>query len=78
MYSDPAPKLFTPAENDQVDPRPAIAAAVARTSVAAVSRAMGIPREQIARLVACVRVQNGTLALARERLRRLDREQGGR
>jgi len=53
------------------DPRPAIAARVAASSVSAVARALGIPREQIARLAGGFEVRDGTLALARERLSRL-------
>lgn len=50
------------------DPRPEIARRVRSSSVAAVSRELGIPREQIARLAGGLDVRPGTLALARERL----------
>jgi hypothetical protein len=58
---------------DAFDPRPAIAARVAATSIQAVSRDLGIPREQIARLAGGFPVRPGTLALARERLARQER-----
>lgn len=50
------------------DPRPLIALRVATTSIQAVARELGIPREQIARLAGGFPVRPGTLALARERL----------
>jgi hypothetical protein len=60
----PAP---TPSE-DLPDPRPEIARRVRASSIHAVSRELGIAREQIARLAGGLDVRDGTLALARERL----------
>jgi hypothetical protein len=58
----------TPATVAQPDPRPEIARRVRASSVYAVSRELGIPREQIARLAGFLDVRASTLALARERL----------
>jgi hypothetical protein len=54
-----------------IDPRPLVAARVAITSVGAVARVLGMPRESIARLAGGLPVRPGTLALARERVERL-------
>jgi len=50
------------------DPRPEIARRVRATNITAVSRELGIAREQIARLAGGLDVREATLALARERL----------
>jgi hypothetical protein len=54
-----------------IDPRPLVAARVAITSVGAVARVLGMPKESIARLAGGLPVRPGTLALARERVERL-------
>jgi len=50
------------------EPRAEIERLVRATSVAAVSKLLRIPREQIARLAGGLAVREGTIALARERL----------
>ena len=61
-----------------IDPRPLVAARVAVTSVGAVARILGMPRESIARLAGGLPVRPGTLALARERVTRLTSSGGGK
>ena len=48
--------------------RAEVARRVRRTSVTAVARALGMPREAVARLAGGLPVRAGTLALARDRL----------
>lgn len=60
----------------QADTRREIARRVKASSVSAVSRELGIAREQIARLAGNLSVREGTLALARERLADLARPGG--
>jgi hypothetical protein len=48
-----------------------IARRVRATSVSAVARELGIPREQVARLAGGLGTREGTRALARERVARL-------
>ncbi len=48
--------------------RAEVARLVRASTVAAVARELGIPREQIARIAGGLPVRPGTLALARERL----------
>jgi len=61
-----------------IDPRPLVAARVAVTSVGAVARILGMPRESIARLAGGLPVRPGTLALARERVTRQTSSGGGK
>jgi hypothetical protein len=50
------------------DVRNEVARRVKRSTVTAVARALGMPREQIARIAGGLPVRLGTIALARERL----------